>query len=256
MAISATKRIYSINVGTAVDGYIIYLVTAKHVLQKQDKKSFFKFILLRLNTKKGPAQIIPVNLFLEGANKNIYLHQDPSVDLAIIPVHLDSGQYDYLALPSSMIITKEDFTNLRVGEGTEVFFTGLFVPYVGKERNYPIVRFGKLALVTDERIVCDGVETELYLMEAASYGGNSGSPVFFQVGMEALKPKSLILSGDPVIKLAGIMKGFFSDFQTIKIENTDTILVAQLNMGIAGVVPVHQLHEILYGDELKQKRGF
>lgn len=233
-----------------------YLVTAKHVLQKRDKKSFFPFILLRLNTKNGSSQMVPVSLVHDGANKNVFLHQDPSVDLAVIPVNLNPGQYDLLALPSSMIVTKEDFANLRIAEGTEVFFTGLFTPYLGKERNYPIVRFGRLALVTDERIDWDGVGTELYLMEAASYGGNSGSPVFFQVGMEALKPKSLILSGDPMIKLAGIMKGFFSDFQPLKFINTDAIPLAPSNMGIAGVIPVHQLHEILFSDELKQSRGF
>lgn len=97
---------------------------------------------------------------------------------------------------------------------------------------------------------------ELYLMETAAYGGNSGSPVFFQVGLEAVAPGKIVVSGDPVIKLAGIMKGFFSDLQPIKIINTDSIPVAPSNMGIAAVVPVHQLYELLFGDEVKKARGF
>lgn len=136
-----------------------YLVTAKHVLQKQDKKSFFQDVSLRLNRKNGTAQMVQVPLRLEGANKNVFLHQDPTVDLALIPLLLDFDVYDCLALPSDMIVTKEDFVKLKIGEGTEVFFTGLFGPYRGKQKNYPIVRFGRLALVTDERINWDGIET-------------------------------------------------------------------------------------------------
>ncbi len=72
---------------------------------------------------------------------------------------------------------REDFKKLNIREGTEVFFTGLFVPYSGYERMYPIVRFGRVSLVTEEKIKWKDQLMDLYLIESGSFGGNSGSPV-------------------------------------------------------------------------------
>jgi hypothetical protein len=55
----------------------------------------------------------------------------------------------------------------------------------GQQRNQPIVRFGKTALITDEKI--EWKETippmllELYLLECRYHSCNSGSPVLFNL---------------------------------------------------------------------------
>ncbi len=157
-------------------------------------------------------------------------------------------------MPDELITTKEGFGELKIREGSDVFFTGLFSPFIGSQRNYPVVRFGRVALVTGEKIEWDGELMDLYLVEAGSYGGNSGSPVFFYLGSDR-EPGSLIV-GSPVLKLAGIMQGTFLDAQEIKIINRDTNPVSLSSMGIAAVVPAYKLHDVLYGDEVKAKRGF
>lgn len=107
---------------------------------------------------------------------------DESVDLALQQVGL-SDSMDALTFPSEAFVTGDTFRKFRVNETDDVLFTDLFAAYPGSKRNLPIVRHGKLALVTDERIPVNTRETEkLILAEVTSFGGNSGSPVFFRLG--------------------------------------------------------------------------
>lgn len=236
------------------DAFSVYFVTAKHVLQKPDRKSFFSAIFLRLNKKDGKAEILKLPLNIEGEGKNIFNHKDPTVDLSVIPMLPDQQIYDFKFLPDNLITTKDDYKTLKIREGSEVFFTGLFLPHIGEQKNYPIVRFGRVALVTDEKINWEGVKTELYLVESASYGGNSGSPVFFYLGAE--REPGMLTVGSPLLKLAGVMKGSFGEARPIQIVETAKVPVATSNIGIAALVPAYKLHEILFGEELKNKRNF
>lgn len=229
-----------------------YFVTSKHVLRDQNKK-FFGRITLRLNLRAGNTTSVEIPIILEGTQKTVFFHPDPTVDLAVIPALPDQKTVEYKVLPENMITTREDFEKLHIVEGSEIFFTGLFTPYVGEQRNYPVVRFGRVALVTPEKIEWDGTKMELYLLELASYGGNSGSPVFFYLGQDR-QPGSIVL-GPPEIHLAGVMMGTFQQGTPIQIVKTDAIPVSVANIGIAAVVPAYKLHEILFGEELRTKRG-
>jgi len=236
------------------DFFSVYLVTAKHVLYKSNTTDFFDTVFVRLNKKEGGSQIGVIHIITEGEKRNVFTHSDSSVDIAIIPLLPDQEKFDFKFLPEDMITTKEAFKELKIREGSDVFFTGLFTPYMGSERNYPIVRFGRVALVTDEKIEWQKKLMDLYLIEAGSYGGNSGSPVFFYLGSDR-EPGSLMV-GSPILKLAGVMQGTFLDAHEIKVFETKEVPIAFSNMGIAAVVPGYKLHEILFSDELKEKRGF
>ena len=186
-----------------------------------------------------------------GQKKNVFTHSDPNVDLAVIPMLPNLEKFDFKSLPASMLTTKQDFKKLNIREGNEVFFTGLFSRYSGYEKNYPIVRFGRVALVTDEKIkVEDGLFANLYLIECTSFGCNSGSPVFFYLGLDRKYGRYNV--GKPVVKLAGIMKGFFNEYGQISFAVTEKTPIAILNSGIAGVTPAYQLHEIIFGEELEK----
>jgi len=236
------------------DSFSVYLVTAKHVLYKQNTTDFLDIVFVRLNKKEGGSQIGVIPIVTEGEKRNVFMHNDFSVDIAIIPFLPDQEKFDFKFLPDDLITTKEGFKELKIREGSDVFFTGLFTPYPGAERNYPIVRFGRVALVTDEKIEWQGKLMDLYLIEAGSYGGNSGSPVFFYLGSDR-EPGSIMI-GSPILKLAGVMQGTFLDVHEIKVVETKNVPIAVSSMGIAAVVPGYKLHEILFSDELKEKRGF
>ena len=96
---------------------------------------------------------------------------------------------------------------------------------------------------------------ELYLLETMSFGGNSGSPVFFSQGMDR-QPGQIILGADE-ITLAGVMRGNFNERRPGDLIQTPNALVPVFaqNIGIAAVTPAYLLRDILYSDRLKKLRA-
>ena len=233
---------------------VVYLITAKHVLYKPDTTEFLDKVFVRINKRKGGSKINPIPIRVEGENKTVFFHSDPTVDIVAIPFLPDQTRFDFKFLPDEYITTQEDYNKLHIREGSDVFFTGLFKPYLGSKKNYPIVRFGRVALVTDEKIEWQGKLMSLYLIEAGSYGGNSGSPVFFYLGSD--RTPGVLNLGNPVLKLAGVMQGAFQDTQEIKVIETKRTPISVSNMGIAAIVPAFKVHELLFSDEIKHQRGF
>ena len=216
-----------------------YFVTARHVLHDKAGKLYPR-VWLRLNTVAGGAEFAPLDLTVKG-RKTLYTHPtDETVDIVVVPALPDQKHFDFKVLPADFLTTKESFRELNISEGSDVFFTGLFTPYMGQRRNHPIVRFGRVALLTDERIPWKGKPDkelellELYLIETFSFGGNSGAPVFFYLGSDR-RPGTLLPG--MVLKLAGIMKGSFLDSYPVKLLETAKTLVSSSNVGISAVVP-------------------
>jgi hypothetical protein len=232
----------------------IYLVTAKHVLQKDAAtKALFDAVKLRVNKKDGTSELISIPLVGPNAAQ-ILTHADESVDIAVLPIVLPSSDvYDIKCLETSFLVTKETFKKLNIQEGDDVFFGGLFVPFPGAKRNIPIIRFGKVAMISDEKIPNEGQMLDLYLMETQSFGGNSGAPVFFNLS-PSRKPGQFVI-GPAQIYLAGVMKGNFSTQHQLAVVNLSAIPVSIENTGIAAVVPSYLLEEILFGSAAKKLRG-
>ncbi len=232
----------------------VYLVTAKHVLQ-DTTKAFFPKVAIRLNKRVGGVETIEIPLILKGKDRDVFLHNDKSVELAVIPALPNPVIYDFQIMPEDFITSKAAFDSLKIQEGAEVFFTGLFLPYQGVLRNYPIVRFGRVALLTNEKIQWSDQKMDLYLIETSSFGGNSGSPVFFYFEPVG-PPGTTIIGATPIFKLAGVILGFFGQPQPIQVVETSKIPFSVSNIGISAVVPSYKLHDILFGNELKKLRKF
>ena len=233
--------------------FSVYLVTAKHLLFRPGTTKYIDKIFVRLNKKEGGTKTGSIPIITKGENRTVFTHNDPNVDIAVIPFLPNPAKFDFKYLPDEMITTRKAYKALEIQEGSDVFFTGLFSPYPGAEKNYPVVRFGRVALVTKEKIESQGKKMDLYLIEAGSFGGNSGAPVFFHLGSDR-KPGSLVI-GPPIYKLAGIMHGTFLDKRKIEIIETKKVPVALSSMGIAAVVPGYKLHEVLFSEEVKKYRG-
>ncbi|MCX7047135.1 MAG: trypsin-like peptidase domain-containing protein [Candidatus Sumerlaeota bacterium] len=239
-----------------------YLVTAKHVLQKE--KDRLPAIFLRLNSKSGPGDTIMkhVALFFDGDRKNVFLHPDGISDVAVVRLDFqDMKKYQCVVLPSEIVINKDDVNRLQISEGTEVFFTGMFIHHQGMAHTSPILRFGHAAMMTDEKIRWADGASELYLAEVTVFGGSSGSPAFFclddattsgqnkdadkdakaEDGKAAKKETAPAIAG---FKLAGIVIGAIN-------MNTGT---ASDNSGITAIVPSYKIYEILNGKELKNPK--
>lgn len=231
----------------------VYLVSAKHVLQ--DKKgNFYPEIGIRLNKKDGSSQLIvaPLNKGL-----GVHVHADQDVDLALFPCLPDDKVYDFKFIQDDLVATQQTINKFEICEGDDVFFAGLFTSYIGQQKNQPITRFGKVALMPDEKIEWkeDGKAPQLldlYLFEFQSFGGNSGAPAFFHL-IPTRKPNQIIFG--PSIFFGGVVKGGFLTGNKLKlVAETEKNIFSLENIGITAIIPSYRLHEILFSEELKVDR--
>ncbi len=170
------------------------------------------------------------------------LPTDDAVDLAVLPGAPDRGKYDYLSIPLSMFATKEEITAQQIDAGDNVFFAGFFYQFPGQKKIQPIVREGMLAMMPDEEM-----ETTLhrpgylYLADVHAFHGNSGSPLFVNVGGF----RNGNLSGS-TYRLLGIVSGYYQEDSDFKLTVATTIEgTVRANSGIALVVPAYELKKVL-----------
>ena len=224
-----------------LSNYYFY-VTARHVLENKDG-SLMKDIFIRMNTKDSQTRFIYHPIVTSGPNQSVFFHKDLNVDIAVLIYSPGKSDYDFKVLAESFITGRDEFNKLKIEEGTEVFFTGLFVPYVGERKIFPICRFGHISLFTNEKINWIGKEREMFLMEISSYGGNSGAPVYIKITET---------NGSQKYILGGILSGTFRDVASIAFIQTNNAPVALYNNGISGVTPVYLLHDILNSIEFRK----
>lgn len=230
----------------------IYFATAKHVIQTDSTQ--LDTIYVRVNDRNGTSKYVRIELIREGLQKNVFFHQDEAVDLAVITEIPNTQEFEYKWLSSDLILLKDNSDGLRVHEGAEVYFTGMFTSYTGESQIYPIMRFGRVALVTEEKVSWNKKLRDLYLVEATTYWGNSGSPVFFI--LDVFEEDGITPTWMKRVKFAGVMSGFFGQKVPLTYIETGVVPTSVTNLGIAAVVPSYLLEEILFGEELKKIRGF
>jgi len=229
-----------------------YLITAGHVLRSNPTGPLLPEVWIRLNRREGGVDFIRLELREESPRRNVFFHADSAVDLVAVPFLPSQSEYEFKLLPEDMLTAQDELAKLNIREGTEVFFLGLLVQFTGEQRNQPVVRFGRMALVTEEPVEFAGLRRHVYLLEVASFGGNSGAPVFFSLGAD--RQPGAIIVGDPLIELAGIMMGTFLDLQPIGFVNTAPQPVSRANLGIAAVTPAYRLIELLHRPVVESSR--
>ena len=251
--------------------YFEYYVTAKHVLQDTNGNVIPEFYL-RWSVRTGGVQFVKIDL--NDANRwRILTNSDPAVDLAVIafapepnptanwghsPRPFDvglPGPYRSAMLDGELIKSKAEFGGSAIREGNEMFFIGLFTPFYGSHENIPICRFGRLAMLSPERIPFENGKSPqfLYLMETEVFGGNSGSPAFFY-SHDALRVGTLKI-GSPSMQLAGIVKGYFGNWSPGMMIDAKITPLSQQNVGVAAIIPAYQLHEIIFSEQEKKIRS-
>jgi hypothetical protein len=215
--------------------YKHYIVTAKHVLIDTNGH-VYDTIFIKANKRNGRWQVDTIPIFTKSSKRNIFFHSDATVDLAVV-AYSPSKDLDIVFLDPSHIKSKEDFSQQGIVEGTETIFSGLFWQHPGTIKIQPIVRFGKIALIPDERIETPNGLSEIILIESNSFGGNSGAPVYFNVGG----------GQQGMFLLGGIMNGAFNDY--LKWQKNGKYLNLpeyQYNNGIAFITPAYLLFDLLY----------
>ena len=166
-----------------------YVITCEHVLRNQEIYvviSADSELVRKLNSenKKGlnfrncfwelDGQLLRLRIKLIN-DSTFIIYPQKDIDLAIFPIELftslvsDSGRIENFTkttFVSDVNLGNNDF--LRIGE--EIYFSGFPFGFGTAEILTPIVRSGTISWVSEKK--------EIFLLDAFSYGGNSGSPVF------------------------------------------------------------------------------
>jgi hypothetical protein len=151
-----------------------FLVTAKHVVANQAA------IIVRVNANDQSKFICKtIQLHTDGPEQNV-VFADSGVDLAAIALPEIEG-YTSTVVPSSMFIDEPKMKEWSIGVGTEVLAVGYLFSYSGQKLNYPVVKFGRISMMSDELWYLNDqshLMEQGYVLDLANAPGLSGSPVF------------------------------------------------------------------------------
>src|SRR5271166_3986732 len=215
------------------------LITAAHVLD--DISKYGDKVLIRFNYKDETAHWTSVSLSRWNP------HPEKNVDLAYLRIPIEP-EMDHAGCPTGMFATpetaKEDKKEIEIGD--EIFLSGLFWQHHGTSRNIPVVRIGNIASLREEKVQTQFGSMDVYLVEARSIGGLSGSPVFMDIVAARLNkelPQNTIMVRSR-FRLVGLMNGHFRGAESKK----DSASIPQgelgkLNMGIAFMTPSEKILE-------------
>lgn len=282
-----------------------YLVTALHELQRIQGSTVF----VRLNLLSGGGfEDIPTS-------KDDWFHHD-TADVALIPSPA-SNKHSIQKVPVDLIINKDyklDVKNfdgrgnpvleaalrnaypdgIQVQLGHEVFFPGLFIQSAGEKKNLPIIRYGNISRMPGDELHTleypDGRRHNIrgYLAESLSWGGHSGSPVFWhweynltrlidvQVHEKPPVPSesqsNIIVipqtrRRDPVMQtleivqnrgwvdgLLGLVSAHYDIPRKAKGKGVVEDIVTKVNSGIAIITPAEHIRELLMREDVAEER--
>jgi len=179
-----------------------YFVTARHVATDLKGRQIYFLVNRKAGGVMGISGVFGDHWFLHPS--------DSTADVAVIQVVLDS-EADILAISLEDFGLPQRLQNLKIGIGDEVFATGLFTAVPGTTRNMPIVRHGNIAMLPSEQIQTDLGYADVYLVEAHSIGGLSGSPVFVRhtLALNVERPggsRDIAFANGPGITLLGLRR--------------------------------------------------
>jgi hypothetical protein len=275
-----------------------YLVTALHCIEEVAGEDIY----VRVNTNPDARPGI--------GSEDIKTRKDdwfrhPNADVALIPSPIAPTRYSFQQVPADLFIDRryhfdvqrlagrgnpfvepmlrDNFPDgIAVEVGHAIFSPGLFVQSAGTDRNLPVVRFGNIARMPgDEKIVLSSkqrgdVSIRAYLVETHSWGGFSGSPIFWHYQFNVARPinavtlrrperhSPLVLPQRPkqpervnvmtgigwAAALLGVVSGHYDIPTKAKHEEIETAL----NAGIAVVTPAENVRELLMSEEVVEDR--
>jgi hypothetical protein len=239
------------------------LVTCRHVAKSLSRYERF---YIRANTWGTQSYTLPAGK-IEWA-----YHPDETVDLAATQFILPSHTFDaiYYRLESGTTVLGEEARS-RVFCGEPISLIGLFRLHPGKERNISFVHTGNVAVLPDskeripiiDRMTGQPVEAEVYLVEAQTLDGLSGSPAFVHelidlddITLEKVSPVwSIHPKAFGVVRLLGLYIGSW-DGEPGRILAEDRNLHGnkRVPVGVGIVVPADRILELVREHPLLKKQ--
>lgn len=177
---------------------LVLLVTCKHVLNEKGR------VRLRFNSKtRGNLGSLVLDLHAEGATKNLFFAGDKRVDLAAILLESLPEKVDAGSFALSQILPENNWEAQDIGEGSPAVSVAPVYGYPGYSKNQFAVRYGRIALKSDEYWFNERdarIFEKANLVDIGLNHGSSGSPVF-------LAPEQGGTATLSTLKILGVVKG-------------------------------------------------
>ncbi len=146
---------------------------------------------------------------------------------------------------------------IQPGVGNEVYLTGLFTADFGESRNLPVARFGHISRMPSRIELLSGnirFDVVAYLMEFHSWGGQSGSPVFFVYPITIQGTDGGFDTGY-ISGLLGLVSAHY-DIKRAAGTTGDILgdILVPLNSGMAVVTPAEAIRQLILRDDVMQQR--
>jgi len=233
-----------------------YVVTNRHVAQPGVEADApchpVRYILrVELRTAKPDGSFADVAILSPSQLQWTY-SSDESVDLAIAPIGLNTELLDAMFIPSTLLMSSDEMKAQHVEEGDGVLFSGLFVQLIGQKHSEPIVRTGKIAMIPKEPVPTTLRKLgNLLLVDCHVFGGNSGSPMFINLGGQ----RGGILRVGDEYKLLGVVSGYVKESSDFSLQTVASYAgTVDANSGVATVVPAQDLLNLVNSPPLKIAR--
>jgi hypothetical protein len=246
--------------------YAYYAVTTRHSILHPKIKN--PEVSIRFNRHGGNAQD---EFFQRSA-----WHEYEPTDIAVLPIEIPHDASIQFVNASDFASTRDDLRRYMLqgdahptpampyGTGDEVYTVGLFEGRLGEHLAQPVVRFGHIALkpaegekISAEIIPGDDLTPiDGFLVEMATWRGQSGSPVFLRVdpSIEDQLFNDSYLRAKESNYLIGMIQGFYPvGYQDVQIDGKDVEL-SGLQMGIGIVIPANDIAAALMQPALKEHR--
>ncbi len=232
-----------------------YLVTAKHVLDGIKQNDIF----VRVNSKSGKAELIKVTRgeWTFHPNHDDNVSRSHYIDIAVTPTNFEAIYYDIVNIMEQDVATDKIIHDEYIDIGDELIITGLFFQHVGEGKNIPIIRIGAISCMPEEPVLTVRGYMSGYLAEVRSIAGLSGSPVFVHMlDRKLVKGRRGPL---PLVRrayyLLGLMHGHYGIESREEIISRVQRKIAEMNAGIAVVIPVSRIIETLRQPLLVNRRN-
>ena len=227
------------------DRWVNYAVTARHVV---DGSRPYGDLHIRCVNEQGELTVMRL------PHDDWWLH--PTTDVAAVRVGFNLNEFGFKTLPLYLFATDEWLSQHDVGIGDRLIIPGMFTQFIGGLRDEPTLRFGRISLMPKEKVKVPpqgglpGMEIDAVHAEIASWGGQSGSPVFVYFSIDrALFAGNQLQMQIPNPRLMGLVHGHYNIAQrVVATESEYSDLHVPLNAGIAIIIPATKIHELLISE--------
>jgi hypothetical protein len=221
------------------DGVLLFIITNKHVIEGQ------KSVYVRWNdslSSKSYCYKLSLRSYVRGSGimPTYFKCSKKEIDLAALWLPQNAaGNSTPTVFDSSMILDRQKMKRLKISEGADVVTAGYEFGYPGIRRMYPVTRFGKISLLSDENWFNIGnIHQQAYMIEIGTTYGASGSPVFLNPTQISLTPQGNLDFRRVQIEILGVVKGI--PLTLAPIHGTGSIF-ADVSPGLAAIEPGYNL---------------